>query len=125
MHPDGHLAAIVESSNDAIVSKDLNGIILTWNAGAELVYGYSAEEVIGKPMRILLPQTAPPKRTRSSNSCGVGRVSTILKPRASEKTGRKSGYPSPSLQSGNLMGPLPARRTLRGILANANSLNYS
>jgi PAS domain S-box-containing protein len=54
-HPEEHLAAIVESSNDAIVSKDLNGTILTWNAGAQRVYGYSAEEVIGRPMRILLP----------------------------------------------------------------------
>jgi PAS domain S-box-containing protein len=50
-----HLAAIVESSEDAIVSKTLNGTILTWNAGAEQVYGYTAEEAIGQPMMLLLP----------------------------------------------------------------------
>jgi PAS domain S-box-containing protein len=49
------LAAIVESSDDAIVSKDLNGIIMTWNAGAERLFGYSAEEAVGKPITIVIP----------------------------------------------------------------------
>jgi two-component system, chemotaxis family, CheB/CheR fusion protein len=49
------LAAIVESSDDAIVSKDLNGIITTWNAGAQRLFGYRAEEVVGKSVTILIP----------------------------------------------------------------------
>jgi PAS domain S-box-containing protein len=49
------LVAIVESSDDAIVSEDLSGVIVSWNRGAERIFGYSAEEVIGKPLLSLFP----------------------------------------------------------------------
>jgi PAS domain S-box-containing protein len=49
------LAAIVESSDDAIVCKTLAGIILSWNAGATRIFGYQPEEVIGKPITIIIP----------------------------------------------------------------------
>jgi PAS domain S-box-containing protein len=54
-----HLAAIVQSSADAIIGKTLDGQIVSWNEGAELIYGYTAAEVIGRPVSILAPPDRP------------------------------------------------------------------
>lgn len=53
------LAAIVQSSDDAIIGKTVEGIITSWNQGAQKIYGYSAEEVVGKPINILVSANRP------------------------------------------------------------------
>lgn len=50
-----HLSSIVESSEDSIISKSLKGVIQSWNKGAERIFGYSAEEAIGRPITLLIP----------------------------------------------------------------------
>lgn len=59
-----HLSAIVESSDESIVSEDLDGIIATWNKGAERLFGYTAEEAVGKSIAILTPLDRRDEETR-------------------------------------------------------------
>jgi PAS domain S-box-containing protein len=58
------LATIVESSQDAIISETLDGVILTWNVGAERIYGYSASEVVGRSVALLIPPEIPDELDR-------------------------------------------------------------
>jgi PAS domain S-box-containing protein len=68
----GQLVAIVESSDEAIYSNDLNDVIMSWNRGAEKLFGYSAEEVIGKSIMILIPPDRADEETRVLESIRRG-----------------------------------------------------
>src|SRR4051812_33229024 len=54
--PADHLAALVDSADVAIVSQDLNGSILSWNRAAERLFGYAAAEILGQPLRTVIPE---------------------------------------------------------------------
>ncbi|KLK93526.1 hypothetical protein AA309_08940 [Microvirga vignae] len=66
------LAAIIESSDDAILSMDLTGAITSWNKGAERLYGYRAEEVIGQPVTLLIPEDRQDEETGILERTGRG-----------------------------------------------------
>lgn len=66
------LAAIVESSDDAIISKDLRGIVTSWNRCAERMFGYSAEEMIGRPITTIIPTELHEDETRILSTVARG-----------------------------------------------------
>ena len=86
----GLLASIVESSDDAIMSKNLKGIIISWNKGAERLFGHTAAEAMGKSITILIPPERIEEEPRISAGSGAASASTITKRFASPKTGRAS-----------------------------------
>ena len=68
-----HLAAVVQSSDDAIIGKSLDGTIVSWNPGAERLYGYKAEEVVGQPVVQLVPPDRTDEFARIMNGLRRGR----------------------------------------------------
>ncbi len=67
-----HLAAIVESSNDAVLSMTLNGIILSWNAAAERIFGFTRAEAIGQPVSMLIPSWRAAEEGKVLQQLAVG-----------------------------------------------------
>jgi PAS domain S-box-containing protein len=71
----------VNSSNDAIIGKDLNSIITSWNLGAEKIFGYSASEMIGQPIQLLIPPDRQQEELQIINRVRKGeRVEHFEKP---------------------------------------------
>src|SRR5438046_1634426 len=82
------LAAIVESSEDAIIAKDLDGLVLSWNQGAERMYGYSAGEAIGRPISFLIPSDLLHEYDEILNSIRADQRVAHLQTRRLTKDGR-------------------------------------
>jgi DNA-binding NtrC family response regulator len=75
-----NLANIVESSNDAIITKSLDSIITSWNKGAEQVYGYSAKEILGRPISIIEPDNLKGEIKQLVNDMVVHLYSVVVIP---------------------------------------------
>jgi len=81
------LAAIVDSSLDAIISKDFNGIVISWNSGAEKMFGYAAHEMIGKPINIVYPDGEMETMQKIAADIKAGKVVPPLESRRIRKDG--------------------------------------
>lgn len=85
----GRLAAIVEASNDAIVSKDLDGTITSWNAAAERLYGYRADEALGRPISLLVPPDRGDEHAEALERVGKGEHASYPETVRLTKDGRR------------------------------------
>jgi PAS domain S-box-containing protein len=83
------LASIVESSDDAIASKDMDGIITSWNPGAERLFGYSAQEAVGRPMAMLIPPDHSTEEPTILARIGRGEITDHFETVRIGKDGRK------------------------------------
>jgi len=83
------LAAIVESSDDAIISGTLDGMIVSWNAGAQNIYEYTEAEVVGKPITILLPPELPDEESKILETLRAGGRIEHFETIRITKTGKK------------------------------------
>lgn len=111
-----YFAAIVESSEDAIISKNLDGIIASWNKAAEAMYGYTASEAIGKSIKIIIPRELYDEETQILNKLKQGIRIEHFETTRVRKDGKKiivSLSISPVKdQSGNIIGAAKIARNI-------------
>ena len=86
-----YLASIVDSSDDAIMGKSLDGLVVSWNPGAERLYGYSAQEMIGRPISLLAPPDRPEEDASDSGEDQARGPHRALRNQAGPKRRRAKG----------------------------------
>ena len=116
----GLLAAIVDSCEDAIVSKTLEGVITSWNAGAERLFGYTASEAVGQHISLIIPVDRRDEETSSSNESSKANESNTSTPFACVRTRHRSIFRSQFRLFGTPAERLSERRKLLGTSPNVN-----
>lgn len=131
LDPASWLAAIVDSSDDAIISKDLNGVIQTWNRAAARIFGYTAEEAVGRSITIIIPPERLHEEDRVLSQVRAGLVVDHFETVRRHKNGSPvdiSLTVSPVRQDGHIVGAskiardITEQRRLREAADNANRL---
>jgi PAS domain S-box-containing protein len=123
------LAAIVDSSDDAIVSKDLNGTIMSWNAGAERIFEYTAEEAIGQPITLIIPEELRQEETEILRRLRAGQGIEHFETVRVAKSGRRINISltiSPIRDSeGRVIGASKIARDISRRVSAERALHYS
>ena len=86
-HAARHYAAIIELSDDAILSKDLEGVIISWNRAAQRLFGYTAEEVVGRSVTMIIPTDRRDEEPMILERVRRGRELNIMRRFVSARTG--------------------------------------
>ncbi|RXH58208.1 two-component system sensor histidine kinase NtrB [Granulicella sibirica] len=81
------MAAIIDSADDAIISKDLNGIVISWNEGASKLFGYSADEMIGQPILRVIPEELEYEESKILKTIRLGEQISHFETRRKKKSG--------------------------------------
>lgn len=89
------LASIIETSDDGIISKDLNGIVTSWNQGAERIFGYTAHEMIGRPIATLIPEDRTNEEVDILGRIRRANASITMRPYVDAKMEASLTSPSP------------------------------
>jgi PAS domain S-box-containing protein len=87
------LAVIIESTQDAIYSEDLDGVVVSWNPGAERLFGYTAREAIGEPVTFMFPPDRLEEEVRSSNGSAGASALKRMTPCAGTRRAPQSRSP--------------------------------
>ena len=117
-----HMAEVVRGSQDAVLSKDLDGIVTSWNPAAEHMYGYSAADAIGRHISFLVPADHKDEEKRILERICRGNASRPTRPSGSAPTARGYSSPSPSrrfaARPGSLIGASVIARDITAEMRN-------
>ena len=119
-----HFAALVESSDDAIIEETTDGIAVVWNPAAERLYGWSAEEMVGKPASVLVPPGVDDLARRARSGEHVAGVETVRVRKDGSRVDVLLTVSPVRDEHGNLVGTSTVARDVSALVAHREQLRY-